>query len=108
MPEPLIPIDSFSMFCEGLDHPECATRGPDGATYAGGEAGQIYRVSLDDGKHEQITTIAGGFLLGICVDGKNNIYACDAAGNKVMRVAPGGQTSVYSDGTAQRKMANPN
>jgi len=26
------------MFVESLDHPECVTRGPDGMTYAGGEA----------------------------------------------------------------------
>lgn len=106
MAEPLIDIDSFEMFVEGLDHPECVTRGPDGATYAGGEAGQIYRVSFDGGKEQIATT--GGFLLGICVDGSRNIYACDIARNEVMRIAPGGQVSVYSGGTAQRKMVNPN
>ena len=34
---PLMSIDKFTMFVEGLDHPECVTRGPDGVTYAGGE-----------------------------------------------------------------------
>ena len=106
MGEGLIPIDSFSMFVEGLDHPECVTRGPDGVTYAGGEAGQIYRVSLD-GQKEQIAT-TGGFLLGICMDANRNIYACDIARNEVMRITPGGEVSTYSKGSAQRPMVNPN
>jgi len=106
MREPLIPIDSFSMFCEGLDHPECVTRGPDGVTYAGGEAGQIYRISLD-GKKEQIAT-TGGFLLGICMDAGRNVYACDAGRNEVMRVTPAGTSSTYSKGSVQRAMVNPN
>src|SRR4030095_10855107 len=104
--QPLKSIDDFSMFVEGLDHPECVTRGPDGVTYAGGEAGQIYRVSLD-GAHEEIAT-TGGFLLGICLDGTRNVYACDIKRNEVMRITPGGQVSTYSGGTAQRKMVNPN
>ena len=102
----LMSIDDFSMFVEGLDHPECATRGPDGMTYAGGEAGQIYRVSLD-GKHEEIGN-AGGFLLGLCLDAGRNVYACDIEHNVVKRITPEGKVSTYSDGTAQRKMVNPN
>src|SRR5688572_25165482 len=102
----LMSIEDFSMFAEGLDHPECATRGPDGMTYAGGEAGQIYRVSLD-GKHEQIAT-TNGFLLGICLDGNRNVYACDIGKKAVMKVTADGKVSIYSAGTSQRKMVNPN
>jgi len=106
MQKPLIDIDAFTMFVEGLDHPECATRGPDGATYAGGEAGQIYRVSFD-GKKEQLAQ-TGGFLLGICMDANRNVYACDAGRNEVTKISPSGTASVYSKGSAQRTMANPN
>jgi gluconolactonase len=102
----LMSIDDFSMFVEGLDHPECATRGPDGLIYAGGEAGQIYRVTLD-GKYEQIAT-TGGFVLGLCLDASRNVYACDIERNAVMRITPDGKVSTYSTGTAQRKMVNPN
>src|SRR5438132_9871170 len=102
----LMSIDDFSMFVEGLDHPECITRGPDGITYAGGEAGQIYRVALD-GKHEQIAT-TGGFLLGLCLDANRNVYACDIKLNAVMRITPNGMVSTYSSGTEQRPMVNPN
>jgi gluconolactonase len=99
-------IDKFTMFVEGLDHPECVTRGPDGVTYAGGEAGQVYRVGLD-GKHEQIGT-TDGFLLGICLDADRNVYACDIKHNAVMRVTPDGKASTYSSGTADRPMVSPN
>jgi gluconolactonase len=104
--DPIMNVDDFSMFVEGLDHPECVTRGADGMTYAGGEAGQIYRLTLD-GKHEQIGTTKG-FLLGICLDGDQNVYACDIARNEVMRVTPNGGVSTYSTGAAQRKLVNPN
>src|SRR6185503_12444670 len=106
IPETLMKIDDFAMFVEGLDHPECATRGPDGMTYAGGEAGQVYRLTLE-GKHEQIGT-TGGFLLGICLDADRNVYCCDIARNEVMRVSASGTSTTYSAGTAQRKMVNPN
>ena len=33
-------------FGSGLDHPECIAWGCDGYAYAGGEAGQIYRIDL--------------------------------------------------------------
>ena len=36
-----------SIFADGLDHPECIAAHPDGSFFAGGEAGQIYRISRD-------------------------------------------------------------
>ena len=30
-----------------LDHPECIAVHPDGSVWAGGEAGQIYKISAD-------------------------------------------------------------
>ena len=42
----LMRIDDFAPFVDGLDHPEGVAVGPDGELYAGGEAGQIYRVAL--------------------------------------------------------------
>ena len=102
----ILSIDAFDMFAEGLDHPECATRGPDGLTYAGGEAGQIYRVTLD-GAYKQIAT-TNGFLLGLCLDADRNVYACDIKHNAVMRVGADGAVSTYSAGSRDRAMVNPN
>jgi gluconolactonase len=102
----LMPIENFAPFAEGLDHPEGVTVGPDGAIYAGGEAGQIYRVDLN-GEWEQIAT-TGGFLLGLCLDGDGAIYACDLRLGSVQRIAPDGTVSCYSSGTPDRPMAVPN
>src|SRR6185436_4099026 len=59
-----ITIDQISIFADGLDHAECVAVHPDGSVWAGGEAGQIYKIT-DDGK--TITEVAntGGFVLGI-------------------------------------------
>ena len=35
----------ISLFADGLDHPECIAVHTDGSVWAGGEAGQIYRIA---------------------------------------------------------------
>jgi len=82
--EPMMSLNQFGFWVEGLDHPECVVCGPDGTTYAGGEAGQIYRTG-PEGKVEQIGS-TGGFVLGICLDAARNVYACDLAKHEVFRV----------------------
>lgn len=37
-------ISDITIVAEGLDHPECVALHPDGSLWAGGEAGQIYRI----------------------------------------------------------------
>lgn len=102
----LMRIEDFAPFTDGLDHPEGVTAGPDGTIYAGGEAGQIYRVDLN-GEWEQVSS-TGGFVLGLCLDGEGAIYACDLALHSVQRIAPDGTISTYSSGAPDRKMAVPN
>ncbi|MHB1569590.1 MAG: SMP-30/gluconolactonase/LRE family protein, partial [Solirubrobacteraceae bacterium] len=70
---------------DGLDHPEGIALGPDGALYAGGEAGQVYRIDPLGGGHEQIADTAG-FALGVCLDAQGIIYVCDPGNAAVMRV----------------------
>jgi gluconolactonase len=45
-----------------LDHPEGIAVGRDGTLYAGGEAGQLYRISPDAAKVETIASIGGHCL----------------------------------------------
>lgn len=106
MSQTLMSIAEFTLLVDGLDHPEGVSYGPDGFIYAGGEAGQIYRISLD-GDAEQIAS-TGGFVLGLCLDADGNIYACDSARHAVMRIQPDGDVSVYSDGDGTRQMVQPN
>ena len=51
-------------FADGLDHPECVAVHPDGSVWAGGEAGQIYKISADGQSIEEFAN-TGGFILGI-------------------------------------------
>ncbi len=102
----LMDIHDFVPFVDGLDHPECVACGPEGEVYAGGEAGQIYRVDLG-GSFEQVAD-TGGFILGLCVDADANVYACDSARRAVVLAAPDGTIVTYADGTPGRKMMTPN
>ena len=64
------------LVADGLDHPECVIYHPDGFLFAGGEAGQIYRVSLQ-GQVEEIAN-TGGFILGMAISpNKEWLAICD-------------------------------
>ncbi len=102
----LVPLSDFQVLADGLDHPEGVTWGPDGFIYAGGEAGQIYRVSLDGDVHQVGST--GGFILGLCLDEDSNVYACDSANAAIMRVTPDGRASTYFAGLGGRRLVSPN
>ena len=46
----------------GLDHAECIAWGCDGYAYAGGEAGQIYRIDLEKRSFEEFANIGDSFV----------------------------------------------
>jgi gluconolactonase len=72
----MVAVSDISTFCDGLDHPECVTVHPDGSLWAGGEAGQIYRIS-PDGSFEEVAN-TGGFILGLAFDPSGStLIACD-------------------------------
>ena len=60
----MLTIDDVVIFADGLDHPECVAVHPDGSVWAGGEAGQVYRISRDGLVIEEVTNTKG-FNLGI-------------------------------------------
>ena len=99
-------LERFTELAGGLDHPEGVAFAPDGLVYAGGEAGQVYAVSLDGRRDERAST--GGFIYGVTVDGDGNVYACDFGNANVARIAPDGSIATYSSGTADRPMRVPN
>jgi gluconolactonase len=90
-----------------LDHPEGVAWGADGRVYAGGEAGQVYRLNLADGSYDEYAN-TGGNILGLALDSDTNVYVCDMALQQVVRVAPDGFWSTYSAGTPSRPMRLPN
>jgi sugar lactone lactonase YvrE len=79
----------------GLDHPEGVAWDPAAwVVLAGGEAGQVYRATLD-GALETLVTIADGLMLGIALDAAGRAYVCDAANGRVQRVDPDGAVAPY-------------
>jgi gluconolactonase len=97
-------LGRFRVVGEGLDHPEGVATGPDGSLYAGGEAGQLYRI--EGSAARQIAT-TGGFLLGLCLDARGAVYACDYAHRCVARIR-GTEVTTYADGSGDRRMVAPN
>ena len=96
-----------SVLVDGLDHVEGIAWGLDGYCYAGGEAGQIYRIDIARKNATQIAD-TGGFILGIALDANHNIYACDAGNRAVMKITPDGSVSKYTTGAPDEPFSNPN
>lgn len=104
---PSVTIDQMQTFAEGLDHPEGVCRAPDGTLYAGGEAGQVYRIEPDETPTEILST--GGFILGLAADADGRIYAIDIVNRCVWRIDPAtAEREVFAEGTAERPFVLPN
>jgi gluconolactonase len=104
-----VPLSAIKVFADGLDHPECVCWHPDGVLYAGGEEGQIYRVS-GDGKDVREIVRSGGFMLGIAVSPDGSWLAgCDFKKHCVWKCdIDTGQLSVLSRGAESCEMKIPN
>jgi sugar lactone lactonase YvrE len=98
----------FDELAGGLNHPEGVAWNPvDGRVYAGGEGGEIYAVTLDG----EVTQVAstGGSMLGIAVDGRGRVYACDASKGEIARWDPGSdEVTTYARGVDGEDMDCPN
>lgn len=100
-------ISDITIVAEGLDHPECVALHPDGSLWAGGEAGQIYRI----GKNGMAETVVntGGFTLGIAFSPQGWLAICDLKNKCVWRYdLVSHALSVWSTGTAERSFHTPN
>jgi gluconolactonase len=66
----------IEVLVDGLDHPEGVCWDPRaGVLWAGGEAGQVYRVRLDERRAGEAAR-APGFVLGLAVDGRGRVVLC--------------------------------
>src|SRR6476660_6532794 len=104
--EPEIPIDSLEIFATGLDHPECCAFDRAGNLWAGGEAGQIYRID-PAGKVETVANV-GGFCCGVALAPDDSaIFVC-VSGVGVVRVAKDGTHTVFATHAGGDKIIAPN
>jgi len=101
-------LERFSTLAGGLDHPEGVAWDPvRSLVYAGGEAGQLYGITLDGSVDVVATT--GGFVLGVACDGAGRVYACDVGRGEVVRFdPPSGFLETYASGSPDRHMRAPN
>src|ERR1041384_4635715 len=91
--EPEIAIERFEIFAGGIDHPECLSFDPEGYLWAGGEAGQVYRIS-PNGAVETIAEL-GGFCAGVAWSPDGDLWVCNAK-HGIVRVRPTGEWSVFA------------
>lgn len=102
-------IDEVSIFYDGLDHPECVAVHPDGSVWAGGEAGQVYRISADGSQCTEVAN-TGGFILGIAFSPDLSWMAlCDLKKKCVWRLDLNSrELGVFASGIAGDAFMNPN
>lgn len=107
--KPRIPVSRVTTFAEGLDHPECVTFGPDGTVWAGGEAGQIYRIGRN-GRPAVFTQIENGFIMGIAVAPKGDrMVACDLRNKCLWRIdLKSARHSKFADRAGPHRLSIPN
>lgn len=95
-------------FANGLDHPEGLAFDRHGFLWAGGEAGQIYRISADGKSVETIAT-TGGFNLGLAFSPEGWLLVCDCTQHKLWRVDPAtGKVSLFADKSEGRPLGHVN
>jgi gluconolactonase len=103
---PLVPIEQFETFASGLDHPECCAIDRDGNLWAGGEAGQIYRIDAA-GKVETVTNV-GGFCCGLAFSPDDHeLFVC-ASGVGIVTVGKSGKHRVFATHGGNQKIVTPN
>lgn len=105
MMTPEIPIKQFEVFASGVDHPECIAFDRQGDLWAGGETGQIYRIS-SDGKVHLVTTL-GGFCAGLAFSPDDELFVCNPALG-IVHVPLSGEFEIFATHVDEQKIICPN
>jgi sugar lactone lactonase YvrE len=74
-------LESVSIFARGLDHPEGIAVSADGVVFAGGEAGQVYRIALDGSV--EVVANTSGFNLGLCFNRDGELLIADVGNTTI-------------------------
>lgn len=101
-------LERFEDLVDGLNHPEGVAWSPfEDCVYAGGEGGELYRVTLE-GEVEEVGTTDGS-MLGLAVDGSGRVYVCDEGRGRIARYDPTTRTiETYARGVDGEDLDTPN
>jgi gluconolactonase len=106
---PELPREAFEIFATNIDHPECIAFDNSGNLWAGGEAGQIYRIPPDG--NAQLVTTMGGFCTGLAFSPGDELFVCNSSLGIVRVKASGnssGNFSVFATHAGSHKLVCPN
>ena len=103
--EPIVRAGDIKKYAEGLDHPEGLAIDRDGDLWAGGEAGQLYRIR---GGSVEVVAQLGGFCLGITISREQEIVVCNAGLHCVQYVDRAGKVLRTVDRAGGAALKTPN
>ncbi len=103
---PVVPLCRFEVFADGLDHPEGLAFDRDGDLWAGGEAGQIYRINAQGCVRE--VTVLGGFCLGLTFSARGELWVCNSKLHALLRLDRKGRVLACYERACGRPIATPN
>jgi gluconolactonase len=104
--QPALSLDQFEIFAEGLDHPEGLAFDADGTLWAGGELGQIYKIS-GNGKARTIVEL-GGFNLGLTFSERQELFVCNFKLGALIQLDRSGKTIRSWERAGGYRLRNPN
>lgn len=105
MSDPEVSIDAFETYADGLDHPECLAFDSDGNLWAGGEAGQIYRIGRDR-RVDQVADL-GSFNGGLAFSPTGDLIVCNPRLGLVT-VNRCGRHCLFADHAGDYRIVEPN
>ena len=105
MADPIVPIERFEIFANGLDHPECLAFDAEGFCWAGGEAGQVYRID-PGGRVEQVATL-DTFNGGLAFSPGGELFICNPA-RGIVRMRRDGSHEPFASHAGGHKLVCPN
>ncbi len=104
--KPRISLQEFEVFAEGLDHPEGLAFDADGNLWAGGELGQIYKIS-QKGKVRTVA-ILGGFNLGLTFSAHQDLFVCNPKLGALIQLDRSGKIIRAWERARRYQFRNPN
>jgi gluconolactonase len=104
--QPQISLQKFEVFAEGLDHPEGLAFDADGNLWAGGELGQIYKIT-QKGKVRTVATV-GGFNLGLTFSARQDLFVCNFKLGALIQLDRSGKTIRSWERAGRYRLRTPN